>query len=133
MLQSENPGKVNLPRSLLVRLDPLVSILPSLFGLRRQLDHHGTHMTFPHGYLEPRHLKKLFPHEDTFHEHSRFWGAFQTKTLDSLFFALKPNMILIQETMCSFSQALTLFSKLKPSLEFCAINATGLSGGLLSG
>ena len=42
-------------------------------------------------------------------------------------------MILIQETMCNFSQALFLFSKLKPGWEFCALDSSGLSEGLLAG
>ena len=41
-------------------------------------------------------------------------------------------MILLQETMCSTYPALLDFSKLLPSWEFCAINASGLSGGILS-
>ena len=41
-------------------------------------------------------------------------------------------MILLQETMCSTYPALLAFSKLLPSWEFCAISASGLSGGLLT-
>ena len=34
--------------------------------------------------------------------------------------------------MCCYFSALSAFSKLLPSWEFCAIGASGLSGGLLS-
>ena len=50
----------------------------------------------------------------------------------ALFQSLGPDMILLQETMCSSSHALLAFSKLLPSWEFCAISATGLLGGLLT-
>ena len=35
--------------------------------------------------------------------------------------------------MCCYSQALYLFSKLKPGWEFCASDAMGISDGLLAG
>ena len=35
--------------------------------------------------------------------------------------------------MCPFSQSLLLFSKIKPGWEYCALDANGLSGGLLTG
>ena len=41
-------------------------------------------------------------------------------------------MILLQETMCSSYLALLALSKLLANWEFCAISASGLSGGLLS-
>ena len=41
-------------------------------------------------------------------------------------------MVLLQETMCGTFSALYAFSKLFPKWEFCATDANGLSGGLLS-
>ena len=55
------------------------------------------------------------------------------KSLGRLFSDLRPDMILIQETKCCYSQSLILFSKLKPGWEFCASDASGLFGGLLAG
>ena len=52
--------------------------------------------------------------------------------LRSLIKALHPDLILLQETMCSDLPALLSFSKILPSWEYCAISARGLSGGLLS-
>ena len=51
--------------------------------------------------------------------------------LHALFHSLGPDMILLQETMCSTYPALLAFSKLLHSWEFYAISASGLSGGLL--
>ena len=62
-----------------------------------------------------------------------FGGLFKQKALGSLFSYLNPDMILLQETMCTFSQSLLLFSKLKPGWEFCALDATRLFGDLLAG
>ena len=62
-----------------------------------------------------------------------FGGMSKQKSLGRLFSDLRPDMILIQETMCCYSQSLFLFSKLKPGWEFYASNAFGLSGGLLAG
>ena len=62
-----------------------------------------------------------------------FGGLAKQKTLRSLFRSLKPDMILVQETLCSTYPALWAFSKLMPGWEFCAINAPGLSRGLLTG
>ena len=42
-------------------------------------------------------------------------------------------MILIQETMCDHYHALRIFSKIKPSWEFYAIESLGHSWGLLTG
>ena len=52
--------------------------------------------------------------------------------LRKLFHSLGPDMILLQETMCSTYPALLAFSKLLPSWEFCATDASGLLGGLLT-
>ena len=52
--------------------------------------------------------------------------------LCSLINSLNPDLILLQETMCSDVPALLSFSKIFPSWEYCAISARGLSGGLLS-
>ena len=52
--------------------------------------------------------------------------------LRSLFLSIRTDMILLQETMCSTFPTLLAFSKLLPSWEFCAISASGLSGGLLT-
>ena len=62
-----------------------------------------------------------------------FGGLTKQKSLGILFTDLNLDMILIQETMCCYSQSLLLFSKLKPGWEFCAFDALGLSGGLLAG
>ena len=62
-----------------------------------------------------------------------FRGLAKQKSLGCLLFDLRPDMILLQETMCCHAQALYLFSKLKPGWEFCAFDASGLSGGLLAG
>ena len=62
-----------------------------------------------------------------------FGGLSKQKYLCLLFSYLNPDMIPLQETMCNFTQALLLFSKLKPGWEFCALDAAGLSGGLLAG
>ena len=62
-----------------------------------------------------------------------FGGLAKQKSPRCLFSELRPDMILLQETMCCHAQALYLFSKLKPGWEFCASDASGLSGGLLAG
>ena len=62
-----------------------------------------------------------------------FGGLAKQKTLRSLFRSLKPDMNLVQETLCSAYQALWDFSKLMPGWEFCALDASGLSSGLLTG
>ena len=62
-----------------------------------------------------------------------FGGLAKQKSLGVLLSDLRPDMILLQETMCCHAHALYLFSKLKPSWEFCASDASGLSGGLLVG
>ena len=59
-------------------------------------------------------------------------GKTKNHNLCALFKSLSPDMILLQETMCSSSPALLAFSKILPSWEFYAISATGLSGGLLT-
>ena len=61
-----------------------------------------------------------------------FGGLAKQKSLGRLPSDLRPNMILLQETMCCYSQALYLFSKLKPGWEFCASDAMGISGSLLA-
>ena len=62
-----------------------------------------------------------------------FRGISQQKSLGSLFSDLNPDMILLQETICNYSQSLLLFSKLKLGWEFYALDVAGLSGGLLAG
>ena len=62
-----------------------------------------------------------------------FGGLVKQKSLGALLSELRPDMILLQQTMCCHAQGLYLFSKLKPGWEFCASNASGLSGGLLAG
>ena len=59
-------------------------------------------------------------------------GKTKTHGLCTLIRSVKPDFILLQETMCSDLPALFAFSKLLPSWEFCAVSAHGLSGGLLS-
>ena len=60
-------------------------------------------------------------------------GSAKQKSLRHLFLSLSPNVVLFQETMTSTYPALYAFSKLCPGWEFCALNSTGLSGGILSG
>ena len=62
-----------------------------------------------------------------------FGGLAKQKSLHSLFLSLSPYMILIQETMCRHFPTLHAFSKLLSRWEFCATNASGLFGGLLTG
>ena len=62
-----------------------------------------------------------------------FGGVAKQKSLGRLLPDLRPDMILLQETMCCYTQALYLFSKLKPGWELCASDATTLSSGLLAG
>ena len=52
--------------------------------------------------------------------------------LRKLFLSLGPDMILLQETMCSTYPAMHAFSKLLPNWEFRATSASGLSRGLLT-
>ena len=59
-------------------------------------------------------------------------GKTKNFSLRALFQSLGPDMILLQETMCSSSPALLAFSKLLPSWELCAISASSLSGGILT-
>ena len=59
-----------------------------------------------------------------------FGGLAKQKSLGCLLSDLRPDMILLQGTMCCHAQALYLFSKIKPGWEFCASDASGLSGGL---
>ena len=58
-------------------------------------------------------------------------GKTKLCSLWSLFRSVAPDMILLQETMCSSYPALLSFSKILPNWEFCAIDALGLLGGLL--
>ena len=63
----------------------------------------------------------------------RGFGDFdKQRTLVTLFLSLSPDMILLQETMCSHYLILLAFSKLLLGREFCAMNDEGLSGGLLT-
>ena len=59
-------------------------------------------------------------------------GKSRNHNLRSLLKSLGLDMILIQETMCSSSPALLTISKILPKWEYCAISASGLSGGLLT-
>ena len=52
--------------------------------------------------------------------------------VSDLFRSLALHMVLIKETMCNHYQALLSFSKLISGWEFCAIDASGLSSGLLT-
>ena len=61
-----------------------------------------------------------------------FRGLPKQKSLSSIFSDLNPDMILIQEKMCNFSQALFLFSKIKPGLEYCSLDSASHSVGLLA-
>ena len=61
-----------------------------------------------------------------------FGGPTKQKALKELFTSLNPDIILLQETMCDHFTTLRLFSFMKPGWEFCAIDALGLSGGILS-
>ena len=59
-------------------------------------------------------------------------GKAKHYSLRSLFCSIAPDMVLLQETMCSSFPTLHAFSKILPNWEFCAIDASGLSGGLLT-
>ena len=59
-------------------------------------------------------------------------GRPKTLGLRSLLESLHPDLILLQEKMCSDLPALISISKFLPSWEYCAVSARGLSGGLLS-
>ena len=61
-----------------------------------------------------------------------FGGPTKQKALKELFSTLNPDIILLQETMCDHFTTLRLFSFMKPGWELCAIDALGLSGGILS-
>ena len=61
-----------------------------------------------------------------------FGGPTKQKALKELFTSLNPDIILLQETMCDHITALCLFAYMKLGWEFCAINALGLSGDILS-
>ena len=61
-----------------------------------------------------------------------FGGPTKQKALKDLFTSLNPDIILLQETMCDHFTALRLFAFMKPGWELCAIDALGLSGGILS-
>ena len=61
-----------------------------------------------------------------------FGGITKQKSLMSLFSSLNPDIILIQETMCDYYSPLHLFSKMRPSWEFCALDSLGILGGLLT-
>ena len=60
-------------------------------------------------------------------------GLAKQKSLRHLIATLSPDVVLLQETMTSAYPALFAFSKICLGWEFCAINAKGLSGGILSG
>ena len=62
-----------------------------------------------------------------------FGGLAKQKSLGVLLSDLRPDMILLQETMYCHAQSLYLFSKLKPRWELYASDASGLFGGLLAG
>ena len=62
-----------------------------------------------------------------------FGGLTKQKALRTLFSTLKPDMILLQETMCDHVSAFSLFAKLRSGWESCALDAHGISGGLLTG
>ena len=59
-------------------------------------------------------------------------GGLQNIKTSEPFTSLNPDNILLQETMCDHLTALRLFAFMKPGWEFCAIDALGLSRGILS-
>ena len=60
-------------------------------------------------------------------------GFSKQKSLRQLFLTLSPDVVLFQETMTSTYPALFSFSKLCSGWEFCVLNSSSLSGGILSG
>ena len=62
-----------------------------------------------------------------------FGGLAKQRNLRTLLLSFSPDMILLQETMCSPYPTLLAFSKLCPGWEFYAISSTGLSGGFSLG
>ena len=61
-----------------------------------------------------------------------FGGPTKQIALKELFSSHNLDIILLQETMCDHLTALRFSSLMKPSYEFCAIDALGLSRGTLS-
>ena len=61
-----------------------------------------------------------------------FGGPTKQKYLKTLFTNLKPDLILLQETMCDYVTDLGIFAKMRPGWELCALDAHGLLGGLLT-
>ena len=61
-----------------------------------------------------------------------FEGRPKQIALKMLLDELHPDMVFLQETLCSHDQAMIAFSHLPPGCECCACDATGLSGGLLT-
>ena len=59
-------------------------------------------------------------------------GAQKLLALRRVFENVRPDILLIQETMVSSEKAIEFFSKVVGSWYMSAVDATGLSGGLLS-
>jgi exonuclease III len=60
-------------------------------------------------------------------------GAPKKLALKRLLLNLKPNILLIQEIMCSGESARETFRQWLKNWSFCTIDVNGMSGGLLSG
>ena len=60
-----------------------------------------------------------------------FGGPTKQKSLKELFTSLNLDIILLSETMCDHFTSLRLFSFMNPGWEFCAIDAHGISRGIL--
>jgi exonuclease III len=59
-------------------------------------------------------------------------GSSKYLALKRLLELVKPDVMLIQETMVGVEKARDLFVKLLPHWFFCGVDSTGLSGGMLS-
>jgi ABC-type uncharacterized transport system YnjBCD ATPase subunit len=60
-------------------------------------------------------------------------GAPKKLALKRMFLSLKPDIIMIQETMCPSDKAREIFSPWLRNWSFSTIDASGLSTGLLTG
>jgi exonuclease III len=60
-------------------------------------------------------------------------GPQKKLSLKRLLLSLKPDILFLQETMCSGEDAIKIVSQWLKNWSFSAVDAEGLSGGLLSG
>lgn len=63
----------------------------------------------------------------------RGWGPQKKLSLERIICSLKPDIILIQETMCLSEKARETLQSWLKNWSFCATNAEGMSKGLITG